>query len=141
MLSTLSFTAHACCPHHDYYHHLTSASSTPLLPPSNIQLRKLANSIKNSSTKSLPRWKEIIKEVVASSPGDSPNRKLTVRMMPRDVRTRWNSTFDMLKFALSYRDVIDKITSERSLELRKYELGENEWELVKQVRDCLRVCD
>lgn len=61
--------------------------------------------------------------------------------MPRDVRTRWNSTFDMVKLALSYRDAIDKITSERSLKLRKYELGENGWELVKQVRDCLRVCD
>lgn len=112
-----------------------------MAPPSNIQPRKLANSIKNSSTKSLPCWKEIIKEVIASSPEDSPNRKLTVRMMPRDVRTRWNSTFDMVKLALSYRDAIDKITSERSLKLRKYELGENGWELVKQVRDCLRVCD
>ena len=135
------YTAHPCCPH--YYHpRLTLLPPTSsMAPPSNIQLQKLANSIKNSSTKSLPRWKEIIKEVIASSPEDSPNRKLTVRMMPRDVRTRWNSTFDMVKFALSYRDAIDKITSERSLKLRKYELGENEWELVKQVRDCLRVCD
>ena len=60
-------------------------------------------------------------------------------MMPRDVRTRWNSTYDMLKFAYKYREVVDKITSERSLKLRKFELSEGEWDLVKELRDCLKV--
>ena len=45
----------------------------------------------------------------------------------------------MLKFALAYCDAIDKATSERSLKLRKYELSENEWELVMQLRNCLKV--
>ncbi len=62
-----------------------------------------------------------------------------MRMMPRDVRTRWNSTYDMLKFAYTYRDAIDKLTGERALKLRDYELSENEWELVMQLRDCLKV--
>ena len=79
------------------------------------------NSVKRSSTIALPRWKEIIKEVAPTS-----SRKLSVRVMPRDVRTWWNSTYDMLKFALAYCDAIDKATSERSLKLRKYELSENE---------------
>ncbi len=61
--------------------------------------------------------------------------------MPRDVWTRWNSTYDMLKFSLTYRDAINKATSERSLKLRKYELSEHEWELVAQLRNCLKVRD
>jgi hypothetical protein len=36
---------------------------------------------------------------------------LTIRMMPRDVSTRWNSMFDMLNFAYKYRDAIDSITA------------------------------
>jgi len=98
------------------------------------KLRKLAYSIKNSSTRILrARWKEIIKEVAPTSP-----EKLTVQMMPRDVRTRWNSTYDMLKFALAYRDAIDQVTSERPLKLRKYELSESEWLLVEDLQDCLK---
>ena len=99
-----------------------------------VQLHKLAYAIKNSPTIVLPRWKEVIKEFAASS-----DHKLMVRMMLRDVRTRWNSTYDMLKFALTYRDAIDKIMGERSLKLRDYELVEGEWELVMQLRDCLKV--
>jgi hypothetical protein len=59
--------------------------------------------------------------------------------MPRDVSTRWNSTYDMLKFAYTYREAIDKITGERALKLREYELLESEWETVKQLRDSLKV--
>ena len=60
-------------------------------------------------------------------------------MMPRDVRTRWNSTFDMLRFAYTYRDAIDKLTGERALKLRAYEVGEGEWEIVRQLRSILKV--
>jgi hypothetical protein len=48
-------------------------------------------------------------------------------MMPRDVSTRWNSTFDILYFALDYRLAIDSITSTQELNLRKYELQDDEW--------------
>jgi hypothetical protein len=37
----------------------------------------------------LPKWFEILNDLVLES-----------NMMPRDVRTRWNSTFDMLNFAV-----------------------------------------
>ena len=45
----------------------------------------------------------------------------------------------MLKFAYSYREAIDKITGERAMKLRDYELLESEWETVKQLCDSLKV--
>lgn len=60
--------------------------------------------------------------------------------MPRDVATRWNSTYDLLAFALEYRTAIDDIAGARDLGLRKYELKEEEWNIVKQLCDVLKVC-
>lgn len=57
--------------------------------------------------------------------------------MPRDVATRWNSTYNMLVFALEYREAIDEISGDR--DMRKYELSEEEWELVQQLCDVLAV--
>ncbi|OBZ79948.1 putative AC transposase [Grifola frondosa] len=45
----------------------------------------------------------------------------------RDVATRWNSTFDMLEFAIEYRLGIDKICADRNAGLRQLELSEREW--------------
>lgn len=51
-------------------------------------------------------------------------------MMPRDVSTRWNSTYDMLVFALEYRSAIESICGDKLMGLRKYEMTEGEWEIV-----------
>jgi hypothetical protein len=59
-------------------------------------------------------------------------------MMPRDVSTRWNSTYDMLNFALEYRVPIDAITSDRELNLHKYELEDDEWEVAQNLCDTLK---
>ena len=59
--------------------------------------------------------------------------------MPRDVSTHWNSTYDMLKFAYAYRDAIDQMTDNRGLNLKHCMVTEVEWELVKQLRDVLKV--
>ena len=51
--------------------------------------------------------------------------------------TYWNSTYDMLKFALQYCKAINGITSDR--DMRKYELLEDEWGLVQQLGSVLQV--
>jgi hypothetical protein len=60
-------------------------------------------------------------------------------MMPRDVTTRWNSTFDMLDFALEHITAINIITADRDMKLRKYELSEGDWTIVRHLRDVLKV--
>ena len=60
--------------------------------------------------------------------------------MPRDVPTRWNSTYDMLRFALKYEKAIKSMTQVQELGLRIYELSSEEWVLAQQLADVLEVC-
>ena len=90
-------------------------------------MRKAAFAIKNSTTIILPQWFSILNEL-----------KLDERMMPRDVMTCWNSTYDMLKFALDYRLAFDEI-SDQSLSLRPYELSKVEWRVVEDLCEVLKV--
>jgi hypothetical protein len=59
--------------------------------------------------------------------------------MPRDVSTCWNSTYDMLDFALAYRSAINTITATCDYNLRKYELLPVEWKIMTELRDVLKV--
>jgi hypothetical protein len=72
----------------------------------------------------------------SKSKGKTP---LSKRMMPRDVATRWNYTFEMLNFAYSYRDAYNELSSNRDMKMRKYEIEDHEWEIVKQLADVLKV--
>ncbi|TFK81276.1 hypothetical protein K466DRAFT_454437, partial [Polyporus arcularius HHB13444] len=65
------------------------------------KLRKLAFKIVNSTTKLAPAWRDICKEL-----------GLPERMIPRDVRTRWNSTYDMIKMAVEYAKAIKRMCSD-----------------------------
>jgi hypothetical protein len=66
--------------------------------------------------------------------------ELPERKMPRDVSTRWNSTYDMLNFAVEYQLAIDNMTGDKTTNLRKYELDDEEWKIVQQLRNTLKVC-
>lgn len=59
--------------------------------------------------------------------------------MPRDVSTRWNSTYDMLEFVIEYREALDSITGNQKMKLWQYELAEEDWEIATKLRDVLKV--
>ena len=66
--------------------------------------------------------------------------KLPVNLIPRDVKTRWNSTYDMVKVAFKYRSAIDDITGDKSLKLRKHELDDDDWKIIGDLIRVLKVC-
>jgi hypothetical protein len=92
------------------------------------QVRKLSFAIIHSTTIALPAWR---KACAANG--------LPIRLIPRDVRTRWNSVYDMLKMAIKYRAAIDDITANKALKLRKYELDDEDWVIVSDLIRVLRV--
>lgn len=63
-----------------------------------------------------------------------------MKLIPRDVVTRWNSTYDMMDFVLKYRQAIDQITADKVLKLRKYELDNDDWAIVEDLVAILEVC-
>jgi hypothetical protein len=83
----------------------------------------------HSTTILLPMWFKTLERL-----------KLPSRKMPRDVATRWNSTFDMLEFAVTHQDAIDEITGDKSSGLRQFELSNDEWIIAGQLRNVLWVC-
>ena len=60
-------------------------------------------------------------------------------MMPRDVSTRWNSTYDMLEFALEYRAALNTMTADRDMKLRQFELSKKEWAMASELCKALQV--
>ncbi|KAF9015872.1 hypothetical protein BDZ89DRAFT_904591, partial [Hymenopellis radicata] len=58
-------------------------------------IRTIFFKIINSTTILLPRWKKLVEE-----------HRLPPKVLPRDVSTRWNSTYDMLMTAIQYKRVI-----------------------------------
>lgn len=60
-------------------------------------------------------------------------------MMPWDVATQWNSTYDMLEFAVKYRGALDAITGDKEMRLQRYEMDDEEWNITYQLRDVLKV--
>lgn len=91
-------------------------------------MRKFASKVVHSSTILLPAYKKRVAEF-----------KLPERLIPRNVKTRWNSTYEMLKVAVEYRKVVDAMCADRNLELRKFELSSREWTIARQLTDVLKV--
>jgi hypothetical protein len=46
----------------------------------------------------------------------------------------------MLQMALQYRSAIDHITADKTLKLRKYELDDDDWEIIADLMWVLKVC-
>ncbi|EKM77869.1 hypothetical protein AGABI1DRAFT_15849, partial [Agaricus bisporus var. burnettii JB137-S8] len=62
------------------------------------KVRKLEYAVKNSSTSHLPHWKRYCREA-----------GLEEQILPRDVKTRWISTYLMLEAAVDYRAVYNRL--------------------------------
>jgi hypothetical protein len=67
------------------------------------QLHKISFAIIHSTTILLPLWFTTLEKL-----------KLDKKKMPHDVRTRWNSTYDMVQFALQYHSAIDNIARNKT---------------------------
>ncbi|KAG6838862.1 hypothetical protein C0991_007838, partial [Blastosporella zonata] len=93
-----------------------------------VKIQKIAFKIIHLMTIFLPRWREIVRGL-----------KIADRLIPRDVPTRWNSTFDMLDVALQYRRAVNQLTNDRKNKLREFELSEREWKIAEQLCDVLKL--
>ncbi len=102
----------------------TSASLTC----SPCQICQLANKINHSSTILRPAWFELLKEL-----------QLPKCILPRDVQTRWMSTFEMALATVEYREAVDRMCSDRQRGLRQYELSNREWAIIEHLVDVLKV--
>jgi hypothetical protein len=84
--------------------------------------------LKNSMTILLPQWYKTL-----------ATHHLSHHMMPCDVSTWWNSTFDMLNFTLKYCPAIDMMTATQDFDLHKYELVPADWRIAGELHDVLQV--
>jgi hypothetical protein len=100
---------------------------SPLLI-THIQVRQLSFAIIHLTTIALPAWR-----------GTCTELGLKERLIPRDIVTRWNSTYDMMHFVLTYKKVINHVTADKALKLRKYELNNNNWTIVEDLVSILEV--
>jgi hypothetical protein len=55
------------------------------------------------------------------------------------VVTHWNSTYDLLEFAVKYWQAIDALTADKQLKLRKYELFDDDWRIIDELVSVLQV--
>ena len=86
----------------------------------------------NSPTLLLLQWHALLER---EAPAD-----LHGRTLPRDVSTRWNSTFDHLTAFIQLEVYVDTFTGIRENGLRQFELTSEEWECLKQLVKVLQVC-
>ena len=92
------------------------------------QLRRLAFKIIHLTTIILPAWKETLETL-----------GLEVHLMPCNVATRWNSSGDMVDFTINYQEGIEVLTQKKNLGLREFELSDEKWAVLRELREVLKV--
>jgi len=97
-----------------------------------LQTRRIAFKMINSPTVLLPQWHTLLEREAPTT--------LHGRVLPRDVSTRWSSTYNHLAAVLELREYVDRFTGIREHGLREFELTREEWECVKQLVKVLQVC-
>ncbi|TFY76524.1 hypothetical protein EWM64_g7487 [Hericium alpestre] len=93
-----------------------------------VKLCKISYKIIHLTTKLLPAWKKTLSDL-----------KMNEHIMPHDVFTRWNSMYDMLNFALKYKQALRAVVGDTALGLDAYELSVHEWNIMQQLRDVLNI--
>ncbi|PIL30443.1 hypothetical protein GSI_07142 [Ganoderma sinense ZZ0214-1] len=92
------------------------------------KIRMFTSKVVNSSTILLPAWKEAI-----------ALHGLLERLIPRNVRTRWNSTYNMLAMVLEYHLPYKQMCERTDNGLRGYKLLDEEWGVATQLEKVLKV--
>jgi len=98
----------------------------------------VAYTIKRSTTIILPEWYAILTRMAKASK-EKGQKPLATHMIPHDVETHWNYTYEMLHFVYTYRYAYDKITANCGMSIHNYELSKEEWKIVKDLADVLKV--
>ncbi|KAA1479966.1 hypothetical protein DENSPDRAFT_789743 [Dentipellis sp. KUC8613] len=80
-----------------------------------VKIQKIAFKIVHSTTILLPAWKTVLTDLGQRE-----------RLIPRDVSTRWNSTYDMLVVALEHQVAIRTIVAQTTPELDELEMTAQE---------------
>ncbi|KAK2460515.1 hypothetical protein APHAL10511_007468, partial [Amanita phalloides] len=90
------------------------------------KLHKLAFKLIHSTTILGPVWKQTL-----------TNLKMKYWLMPHDVATQWNLTFNMLDFAIQYQKALDQMTANKKNDLRDFELDSDDWEMASHLCNVL----
>ncbi|KAJ3963862.1 hypothetical protein EV361DRAFT_812957, partial [Lentinula raphanica] len=89
--------------------------------------RNISFKIIHSSTGLLPKWRD---HLVGS--------QFEGRTLPRDVATRWNSTYDMMATFLEMKDLVSGFLDPVSHKLTEFILNDNEWEAIRGLVSILK---
>lgn len=92
------------------------------------QTRKISFKIINSTTLLLPRWRQHVS-----------GTRFKDRVLPRDVATRWNSTYDMLAAFIEMKNEVSQFLDRSSNGLAEFLLTDDEWEAIAGLVSALKV--